>query len=1044
MGALTVVAVGSPVEHQPLPPQTSHAYTVDVPAGAHRIVVRHSGADAVLQVSGGDLAKPLTVDVGKVRLGEEYVVVDGGSATQYEVKVSRDHGDTPASFSLAVEPVPAAEQQARSASSAATAATGSTDEIARLHESAIALWEAQGNLLEQARLHASLGHRYYTQSKNTLAAEQYAQAARVWNRAEQPAQAREATYWHGVTLARLQRLDEARSHFERLFDEASAAGDYRLAFMARNYVGLNYMGRGDFLAARQLYTELVAYLQQHGLQHQLSTAYHNLASTYYERGDPAEAKRFFNLAIATAREHDPHANVAAQLEELGGLHALQGRCERAFDYLHDALRMLRTPSPATGKIPFDKRAEGRILNRLGNCHRSLGDLASALEFYQRSLDLRIETEDERGRAYTLSNLADALRLSGRVEEALAMHAEAAKSHRTRDDKVGLVTTLAALAEDYSDLRQFKAALETVDEAIALAQQQGYTGFLARALKVKADVLAGDGHHARSLDVYAEALALHQQIQSVAGELEVRTAKAQLLSRSGQRQEATAMADEALAIAEALRAEIGSADLRARFLSVIQRLYLLRIGLLLDESGDRTALEQSLQLNDQRRARVLRERLALEPGTANAPEQDRLRDVRASLNAKLAKREQAQDRGDTAQARSLAAEISGLRIEMLELERTLSSTHEKFAEIVRAPLLDLSEVQGRLPRDAVLLDFALGADATFVWYITDDNVSAQIFAALPQTIDAADPAQAQIALGRIFADAAQRYPDRDELIVVPDGLLSLVPLASVVYADEQYLIDRFAISIAPSMAMAGAGNRLERVDSLALIGNPVYSDAQAQPGSGDIHRPVNRSMRGMNLDELPALPYSGYEIRRISEVAGARDVLLLEGYDASKARVLSEALRGRDIIHFATHGFVNPTVPELSGLVLTLVDPDGDEVDGFLSLADVYSLRGIDASLVVLSGCRTGSGMHVRGEGAMSMARAFMQSGVAHVLASQWNVPDRATAELLIDFYHGLLDEELSPARALAVAQRSIKRRPGMSHPRHWAGFSLWSSYLPPP
>ena len=205
--------------------------------------------------------------------------------------------------------------------------------------------------------------------------------------------------------------------------------------------------------------------------------------------------------------------------------------------------------------------------------------------------------------------------------------------------------------------------------------------------------------------------------------------------------------------------------------------------------------------------------------------------------------------------------------------------------------------------------------------------------------------------------------------------------------------------------------------------------------------LTRAMREFEIGDLAPLPYSGFEIDGISEVAAPRETLLLRGQDANMSRVISEVLPNYDVAHFATHGFVNMQVPELSGLVLALVDSEGSPVDGFMDLHDVYSLQNINASIVVLSGCRTAVGKHIRGEGAMSLARAFMLNGVEHVLASQWEVSDRATAELMIEFYRGLLQESLPPAEALARAQREIKQNPRWSDPYYWAGFSLWSAHF---
>jgi CHAT domain-containing protein len=141
------------------------------------------------------------------------------------------------------------------------------------------------------------------------------------------------------------------------------------------------------------------------------------------------------------------------------------------------------------------------------------------------------------------------------------------------------------------------------------------------------------------------------------------------------------------------------------------------------------------------------------------------------------------------------------------------------------------------------------------------------------------------------------------------------------------------------------------------------------------------------------------------------------------------------LHFATHGFLNSLHPELSGIVLSLVDPQGTQQDGFVRTVDVYNLR-LPAELVVLSGCRTGLGEEIKGEGLVGLTRGFMYAGAARVLVSLWDVNDEATADLMPRFYAAMLVNRLKPAAALRVAQISIWREKRWQAPYYWAAFVL--------
>jgi CHAT domain-containing protein len=109
------------------------------------------------------------------------------------------------------------------------------------------------------------------------------------------------------------------------------------------------------------------------------------------------------------------------------------------------------------------------------------------------------------------------------------------------------------------------------------------------------------------------------------------------------------------------------------------------------------------------------------------------------------------------------------------------------------------------------------------------------------------------------------------------------------------------------------------------------------------------------------------------------------------------------------------------------------VDGRVRLHEVVGLP-LDGQTVVLSACRTIVGPDLKGDGLQGLARAFLQAGAGAVVASLWEVDDRATMMLMRHFYEGLARQGLSPDRALADAQRRLQRDERWRHPRHWAGF----------
>jgi CHAT domain-containing protein len=198
--------------------------------------------------------------------------------------------------------------------------------------------------------------------------------------------------------------------------------------------------------------------------------------------------------------------------------------------------------------------------------------------------------------------------------------------------------------------------------------------------------------------------------------------------------------------------------------------------------------------------------------------------------------------------------------------------------------------------------------------------------------------------------------------------------------------------------------------------------------------------GSSPGRFPRLPFSRLEAEAILDLvpAGQRKGLL--GFDASRENVLSGALAGSRYVHFATHGILDTAYPELSGLLLSLVDRQGRPENGFLWAHEIAGLR-LRADLVVLSACRTALGKEIRGEGLVGLTQAFLDAGADGVLVSLWQVDDRATAELMRRLYEGMLCEGLPPAAALRRAQIALWRGRSWQAPSYWAGFALQGEWL---
>jgi CHAT domain-containing protein len=219
-------------------------------------------------------------------------------------------------------------------------------------------------------------------------------------------------------------------------------------------------------------------------------------------------------------------------------------------------------------------------------------------------------------------------------------------------------------------------------------------------------------------------------------------------------------------------------------------------------------------------------------------------------------------------------------------------------------------------------------------------------------------------------------------------------------------------------------------TLAILADPVYSTIdvrlnnarnkqQNQQDSRELElerSALKRSADSLNRQGWTRLLGTRTEAETILKLVSASDRLQVFDFDANYNWATSSALNQFRILHFATHGFVNDANPELSGIVLSLVDKQGKDIRGYLRLGDLFNLD-YPADLIVLSACETGLGKEIQGEGLVGLTRGLMYAGAERVAVSLWQVDDAGTAEWMQQFYTQMLKQGKSPTVALRAAQQ---------------------------
>jgi CHAT domain-containing protein len=318
---------------------------------------------------------------------------------------------------------------------------------------------------------------------------------------------------------------------------------------------------------------------------------------------------------------------------------------------------------------------------------------------------------------------------------------------------------------------------------------------------------------------------------------------------------------------------------------------------------------------------------------------------------------------------------------------------------------------------------------------------------------------------------------DRMIIVADGALQYVPFAALSVASEQLsgarpiagnklrptgneqltierplILDHEIVNLPSASALAiqrqGLRNRKPAPNAVAVIADPVFSASderlRVRAKIGAAKRVQADGSGNTRIIEHLA-DNSGLTIRRLKFTRQEADQILAEAppgknlravdFKANRAIATGSELSNYRYVHFATHGYIDSERPDLSAIVLSLVDENGKPEDGFLRAREIYNLD-LPAELVVLSACETGLGKEIKGEGLVGLTRGFMYAGARRVVVSLWNVNDKATAELMARFYRGMLRDKKTPAAALRSAQIEMSRQRQWRSPYYWSAFVL--------
>jgi CHAT domain-containing protein len=621
--------------------------------------------------------------------------------------------------------------------------------------------------------------------------------------------------------------------------------------------------------------------------------------------------------------------------------------------------------------------------------------------------------------------------------------------------------------------QIDLAVENYRRAASLSEKVPDPRFESQSLIDWGDVIETSHKREEALPLFQKALSLSEQAEDSTVQLEARFRIARWYAHTGEDADAISELQIALGQIERKRGTVHNGELQASYLAAVRKCHQLYVDILMREHQRNRASPSNvlaLEISESARARTLLDSLKARdlgqpPSQSEDPSAERIK-----LQIAI---EQAYDRRlklmlEDSSKRELQENSATLTQAIDSLQRMEDADRDDATAIPPSgrPLSAQAILQASKTSPATLLEYALGAEQSYLWVVHDGTINSYVLNARQEEIKGLVARWRKLAathLPKEGNDAERELqgvaaklsclllnnyigPQNEKLAIVADGELAAFPFAAlplngcgdkpgppVVTVHQVVMIP--SLSIFLSRPMRDTQTRYPK--EVAIVANPVFD-----PGDPRVHmrhEPVSAAAL-RSVKDVPALPRligTGEEAIEIQQTVGPEKASVFLGFNASVESILSPEMRNYRILHLATHGVADESTPGFSGLILSLVSPDGRPVFGYLKTHDIANLD-LHPELVVLSACDSGAGNNLSGEGVTGLAYAFLHAGARQVASTLWDVDDEITKDLMINFYKEMYSAGLDPVEALRQSQILMMQTPHRSAPYYWAGFEITS------
>ena len=848
----------------------------------------------------------------------------------------------------------------------------------------------------------------------------------------------------GDVHRKLKDFEMAEHCYKRAIEIYEETGDLESEESENNRLGDLYRFLCEYDLALKSHERSLILTKQMGNKRGEATQYCNLGAVYKDLGNYRMAKECCEQALAISEEENHVRGQAIDYGNLGTIHQHLGDYKTAYE-LHQKALEIKT------QIDFKEGMPADYLH-LGHCCKHLGEYAKAKEFWRLGLDIARTYGDSLNESNIIASLADVAHTIGEYESANAHYQQALHiSQEARDLKqqASLICNLAGLlAQSQGDEDRAKADLERCLQTLKrIGDKEGESTALANLGILYTSL----GKHREAIEYNEQALDIAKEINDKKGEMVINSNLGQLYLYQQEFKKASDCFSTALSISRTSKDLIGESrtycdiamlclarnevpkafSALSASIKVLEKMSVIhgesetfQIGFA-DRHNDPYRLmvvvllklgniDQALSVSELGRARSLAQQMETQYSAKPLPSFDPFQ----WIDPKDVVRKKSYTCLSfcfyagyvfywvlKANMKTICKEMSSRQWLSADSQPQRDFFQDKLKDLANKCYREFSLLSGERCEDRYLVlhdEHSEARSPTKSEGSPEHKQSLKACQVEEKNEGGSEEDQPLKVLYKVtIAPVAYLLEGSEEIVVVPDRSLYIVPFSALMNEKGEFVAERFRVRYTPSLT------------TLKLI----------QDSPADYHSESGVLLVGdPAVGTLPRLPCAKKEVEMIGNILNVRP---LTGEEATKEAVLHK-IHSVSLIHIAAHG-----EPERGHIALAPSNLEKNDL--LLTMADISAVR-LRAKLVVLSCCHSGKG-HIKAEGVVGIARAFLGSGARSVLASLWAVDDEATMEFMKQFYQHLVNGK-SASESLHESMKWMRENPDYSEVRKWAPFVL--------